>query len=105
MLVFDKEQMEQLFRERLGYKSKSTLEIDIDCLERMDDKLQPVLDAWVKDSTIIDFQVGEVSLAFLMEDRNFFEALFKLWGCIDEPELAKKERMTRYIWDADLEDF
>ena len=106
MLTFDREQMEQLFLERLGYKSKTLLERNLDCLGRMDEKLQPVLDAWVKDGTIVDFQIGEVSLAFLMEDRNFFEALFKLWGCIDEPELATKERVKqRYIWDADIEDF
>lgn len=105
MLVFDKAQMEQLFRERLRYKSKTLLERDIDCLGRMDEKLQPVLDAWVEDCTIVDFQIGEVSLKFLMEeDRNFFDALLELWVCIDKPEFATKECMTSYIWDAEPDD-
>jgi hypothetical protein len=93
MLVFDKAQMEQLFRERLRYKSKTLLERDIDCLGRMDEKLQPVLDAWVKDGTIVDFQIGEVSLSFLMEDRSFFDALLDLEVLIKKPNLAKKRNM------------
>lgn len=82
-----------------GYANDKDLEISINSLKKIDKKLQPLIDAYIKDRTISDaFTVEGLTVAMIMKkyDSSFWSALESLDNFIDNPEGAKLLKESPY---------
>lgn len=75
----------------------------IDNIKGFSDKLQPVLDAWIYDGSIIDFSVNDVDIHYIMQKMrtHFLAAIMHMNRFILDPEEAQRfKNMKIMIKDA-----
>jgi len=93
MLEFDKNLFTQRFLEKYPRYPENIVTTIMENLEKFDSRLQSVLDAYLKDGTIIDFKFEGIGISIkeIMDKRycDFFSALTKMEGLLENPESVK----------------
>ena len=90
MVKFDKELFAQRYMELKPRFSREIVDVVMENAEKnMDERLQPILDAYLKDKTIINFQFEDVCIEEIMEKYTFFDSLVKMSMFLKNPEDIK----------------
>ncbi len=97
MAHFDQEVVKRILVEELGFDSLLT-SISIEALTNMDDRLQPVLDAWIKDRTETNYTFHDISIKEIMERENcgFLGALSTMNTCLRSPGFIAEYRKVDF---------
>jgi hypothetical protein len=93
MANFDEKVVERILVEELGFNSLLTA-IAIQALTNTDDRLQGVLDAWIKDRTETNYTFEGISIQEIMEKEecDFLKALSKMNACLCKPGFTTEYR-------------
>lgn len=65
--------------------------------KNLDDSLQPVINAWIKDESIIGFEVNGINCQYIMEKlhTHFLDALFHMNEFVKKPQEAERFKRIR----------
>lgn len=93
MAHFNKEVVERILIEELDFDSL-LVAIAIEALTNMDERLQPVLDAWIEDRTVTNYTFEGISIKEIMEKEKsgFLSALSTMNTCLRKPGFIEEYR-------------
>ncbi len=93
MAHFDKEAVKKILVEELDFDSL-LVAIAIEALTNMDDRLQPVLDSWIKDRTVTNYTFHDISIKEIMKEEKcgFLGALSTMNTCLRKPGFIEEYR-------------
>lgn len=97
MAHFDEEVVKRILVEELKLDS-ITVTITIIGLRKLEDRLQPVLDAWIKDRTEMDFTFQGISIKDIMDKEEcwFLSALGTMSMFLGDPEYIEEYRKVDF---------
>jgi hypothetical protein len=97
MVNFDKELVERILVEELG-RNKLFVGVTIKALSNLDERLQGVLGAWIKDRTETDYTFEGISIRQIMEKEEctFLDALSSMSTFVSHPESIKDYQKLRF---------
>lgn len=72
MLHFDEEKLKRIFMDELKYLEQRA-EHAVKTLKTLDEKMQPILDQWIKDRTLSDHAVNGVTIGMVLKDFNVID--------------------------------
>ncbi len=110
MAHFDKKVVERILIEEFDFNSL-LVAIAIEALTNTDDRLQPILDAWIEDRTITNYTFEGLSMKEIMEKEKcgFLRALSTMNTCLSKPgfvdEYRKLDFSVRFREGNPFEDF
>lgn len=97
MAHFDEEVVKKILVEELGFTSL-LVNIALRSLTNLDDRLQSVLDEWIKDRTETNYTFKDISIKEIMEKEKcgFLGALSTMNVCLRKPEFIEEYRKVDF---------